>query len=57
MACYSPKQQMNLSSEDMRIVSVNQFSIGGKFGQFSEAWQTQRGMDGSGELDADDWIK
>ena len=29
-------------------VSGNQFSIGGKFGLFSEAWQTQRGMYGSG---------
>ena len=28
--------------------SSNQFNIGGRFGLFSEAWQTQRGVDGSG---------
>ena len=43
MAWYSPEQQMTWS-----LVSGNQFSIGGKFGLFSEAWQRQRGMDGSG---------
>ena len=32
----------------LHLVSGNQFSISGTFGLFSEAWQTQRGMDGSG---------